>query len=148
MLNLCGQHSSILQYCCCYSVSKMCPTLSDSMDYSMPGFPVLPCPSPRVCSNSCPSRRWCYPTISASVVPFSSCPQSFPASGSFPVSQLFVSCTLCVVCRGGQTIGISASASVLPTDIQDWFPLGWTGWISLQKHSEGLLKPRLCMCAC
>ena len=86
----------------------------------------LPCPSPtpRACSNSCPSSRWCHPTISSSVVPFSSCLQSFPTSGSFPVSQFFAS--------GGQSIAASASASVLPMNIQDWFPLGWTGWISLQ----------------
>ena len=92
----------------------------------------LPCPSlsPRACSNSCPSRRWCHPTISSSVVPFCSCLQSFPTSGSFPVSQFFAS--------GGQSIGASASASVLPMNIQDWFPLGWTGLISLQ--SKGLSR--------
>ena len=86
----------------------------------------LPCPSPTLgaCSNSCPSSQWCQPTISSSVVPFSSCLQSFPASGSFPVSQDFTS--------GGQSIRASASASVLPMNIQDWFPLGWTGLISLQ----------------
>ena len=80
-----------------------------------------PCPShtPGVYSNSCPSSRWCHPAISSSVVPFSSCPQSFPASGSFPVSQLFT--------WGGQSIGVSASASVLPMDTQDWSPSGWTG---------------------
>ena len=89
-------------------------------------IPWLPCPSPtpRACSNSCPSSRWCHPTISSSVIPFSSCLQSFPASGSFPVSQFFPS--------GGQSIGASASTSVLPMNIQGWFPLGWTGWISLQ----------------
>ena len=83
----------------------------------------LPCPSPapRAYSNSCPSSQWCHRNISSSVVPFSSCLQSFPASGSFPVSQFFAS--------GGQSIGVSASASVLPVNIQDWFPLGWTGWI-------------------
>ena len=86
----------------------------------------LPCPSPTpsACSNSCPSSWWCHPTISSSIVPFS-CLQSCPASGSFPVSQLFAS--------GGQNIGVSASTSVLPENpenIQDWFPLGWTGWIS------------------
>ena len=89
----------------------------------------LPCPSPdpRVYSNSCPLSQWCHPTISSSVIPFSSCLQSFPASGSFPVSQkawFFAS--------GGQSIGASASASVLPMNIQDWFPLGLTGLISLQ----------------
>ena len=89
----------------------------------------LPCPSPTpgACSNSCPSGQWCHPTISSSVVPFSSCPQSFP-SESFPMSQFFIS--------GGQSIGASASASVLAMNIQDWFPLGWTGWISLL--SKGL----------
>jgi len=92
----------------------------------------LPClsPAPRACSNSCPLSRWCHPTISSSVVPLSSCLQSFPASGSFPVSQFFPS--------GGQSIGVSASASVLPMNIQDWIPLGWTGWISLQ--SKGLSR--------
>ena len=92
----------------------------------------LPCPSPtlRACSNSCPSSQWCHLTISSSVVPFSSCLQSFPKSRSFPVRQFFAS--------GGQTIGVSASASVLPMKIQDWFPLGWTGWISLQ--SKGLSR--------
>ena len=86
----------------------------------------LPCPSqiPGACSNSCPLSQWCHPNISSSVVPFFSCPQSFPASGSFLMSQLFAS--------GGQSIGDSISASVLPTIIQDWSPLGWTGWISLQ----------------
>ena len=85
----------------------------------------LPCPSlsPRACSNSCPWSHWCHPTIASSVIPFSSCFQSFPASESFPVSQFFPS--------GGQSIGASASASVLPVDIQDWFPLGLTGLISL-----------------
>ena len=84
-----------------------------------------PCPSPTsgAYSNSCPLSQWCHPTISSSVVPFSSCFQSFPASGSFLMSQFFSS--------GGQSIGVSASASVLPMNIQDWFPVGWTGWISL-----------------
>jgi len=81
-------------------------------------------PTPGACSNSCPSSQWCHRTISSSVIPFSSRLQSFPASGSFPISQFFTS--------GGQTIGPSASASVLPMNIQDWFPLGWTGCISLQ----------------
>ena len=92
----------------------------------------LPCPSltPGACSNSFLSNQWCHPTISSSVVPFSSCFQSFPASGSFPMSQFFAS--------GGQSIGVSASASVLPMNIQDLFPLGWTGLISLQ--SKGLLR--------
>ena len=86
-----------------------------------------PCssPTPGVYSNSCPLSRWCHPAISSSVIPFSSCPQSLPASGTFPMSQLFT--------WGGQSIGISAS--VLPVNIQDWSPLGWTGWISLQFKS-------------
>ena len=92
----------------------------------------LPCPllSPRVCSDSCPLSQWCHPTILSSVVPFSSCLQSYPASESIPRSQFFAS--------GGQSIGVSALASVLPMNIQDWFPLGWTGWISLQ--SKGLSR--------
>ena len=85
----------------------------------------LPCPSPspRFCSNSCLLSRWCHPTILFSVVPFSSCFQSFPSSESFLMGQFFTS--------GGQSIGVSASASVLPMNIHDWSPLGWTGWISL-----------------
>ena len=82
------------------------------------------------CSNSCPLSQWCHPTVSSSVVPFSSCPQSFPASGSFQMSPFFAS--------DGQSIGDSASASVLPMNIQNWFPLGWTGFISLQ--SKGLSR--------
>ena len=91
-----------------------------------------PCPSttPGVHSNSCPSSWWCHPAISSSVVPFSSCPQSLPASESYPISQLFA--------WGGQSIGISASALVLPMNTQDKCPLGWTGWISLQ--SKGLSR--------
>ena len=87
-------------------------------------------PTPGPYSNSCPLSWWGHPTISSSVVPFSSCPQSLPASGSFPMSQLFT--------WGGQSIGVSASASVLPMNIQDWFSLGWMGWISLQ--SKGLSR--------
>ena len=92
----------------------------------------LPCPSPipRVYPNSCPLSQWHHPTISSSVVPFSSRLQSFPASGSFQMSQLFTS--------GGQSVGASVSASVLPMNIQDWLPLGWTGWISLL--SKGLSR--------
>ena len=92
--------------------------------------PPCPPPTPGACLNSCPSSRWCHPTISSSAVLFSSCLQSFPASGSFPVSQFFTS--------GGQSIGVSASASVLSMNIQNWSPLGWTGWISLQ--SKGLSR--------
>ena len=86
--------------------------------------PPYPSPTPGVYSNSCPLSRWCHPTIFSSVVPFSSHRQSFPASGFFQISQHFES--------GGQSIGASASTSVLPMSSQDWFPLGWTGWISLQ----------------
>ena len=89
--------------------------------------PPCPLPTPRVYSDSCPSSQWCHPT---SVVPFSSCPQSFPTSGSVQMSQFFMS--------GGQSIGVSASTSVLPMNTQDWSPLGWTGWISLQ--SKGLSR--------
>ena len=86
--------------------------------------PPCPSPTPGVYSNSCPSSHWCHPPISSSLIPFSSCPQSLPASESFPISQLFAS--------GGQSIGVSALASVLPMNTQDWSPLEWTGWISLQ----------------
>ena len=104
------------------SGTHSCPILYDPMDCSMP--------SPRACSYSCPLSQWCHPTISSSVIPFSSCLQSFLAPGSFLMSQLFPS--------NGQNIRVSASASVLPMNIQDWFPLGWTGWISLQ--SKGLSR--------
>ena len=92
--------------------------------------PPCPSPTPGVHSNSRPSSQWCHPAISSSVIPFSPCPQSLSASGSFPVSQLFA--------WGGRRIGVSASASVLPMNTQDWSPLGWTGWISLQ--SKGLSR--------
>ena len=92
--------------------------------------PPCPSPTPRAYSDSCPLSRWCHPTISSSVILFSSCLQPSPASGSFQMSQLFSS--------GGQRIGVSALASVLPLNIQDWFPLGWTAWISLQ--SKGLSR--------
>ena len=107
-----------------------CSVTSDSLWPHWLQHARLPClsPTPRACSNSCPLSQWRHPTISSSVVPFSSCLQSFPASGSFPMSQFFA--------WGGQSIGVSGSASVLPVNIQDWFPLGWTGWISLQ--SKGL----------
>ena len=85
--------------------------------------PPCPSPTPKVCSNLCPLSWWCHPSISSSVAPFSSCLQSFPGSGSFQMSLLFIS--------GSQSIGVSASASVLPMNIQNWFPLGWTGWVSL-----------------
>ena len=92
--------------------------------------PPCPAPTPGVHPNPWPLSQWYHPTISSSVVPFSSCPQSFPASGSFQMSEFFTS--------GGQSIGVSASASVLPMNTQDWSPLGWTGWISLQ--SKGLSR--------
>ena len=92
--------------------------------------PPCPSPTPGVHSNSCPSSWWCHPAISSSVVPFSSCPQSLPASGSFPISQIFA--------WGDQSTGVSALASVLPKNSQDWSPLEWTGWISLQ--SMGLSR--------
>ena len=92
--------------------------------------PPCPLPNPRVYSNSCPLSRWCHPTISSSVIPFSSYLQSFPSSESFTMSQLFAS--------GGQSTGVSILTSVLPVNIQDWFPLGLTGWISL--HSKGLSR--------
>ena len=92
--------------------------------------PPCPSPSPEVHPNPRPSSQWCHPAISSSVVPFSSCPQSLPASGSFPMSQLFA--------WGGHSIGVSALASVLPMNTQDWSPLEWTGWISLQ--SVGLSR--------
>ena len=92
--------------------------------------PLCPSPTPGVHPNPCPSGWWCHPTISSSVIPFSSCPQSLPASESFPMSQLFA--------WGGQSIRVSASTSVLPMNTQDWFPLGLTGWIALQ--SKGLSR--------
>ena len=120
---------STLQWgpCCCRLVAKSCPTLwPHGLQH-----PRLPCPSPspRVCSNSCPLSRWCHPIISPSATPFS-CPQYFPASGSFPMSWLFAS--------GGQSVRASASPSVHLMNIQGWFPLEWMGWISLQ--SKGLSR--------
>ena len=113
-------------------VQFSCSVMSNSLRPHDPQHSRLPCPSPtsRVHSNPCPLSRWCHPTISSSVISFSSCPQSFPTSGSFPMSQLFT--------WSGQSIGVSASASVLPMNTQDWSPLGWTGWISLQ--SKGLSR--------
>ena len=103
------------------SVSQSCPTLCDPINRSMPR-PPCPSQTPGVYPKPCPLCQWYHPTISSSVIPFSSCPQSFQASGSFQMSQLFAS--------GGQSIGVSISASVLPMNTQDWSPLGWTGWIS------------------
>ena len=106
--------------------------VSDSLRPYEPqhAMPFCPSPTPRVYPNSCPLSQSCHPTISSSVVPFSSCPQSFPASGSFQMSQLFT--------PGDQSIGVSASTLVLPINAKDWSPLEWTGWISLQ--SKGLSR--------
>ena len=111
------------------SVAQSCPTFCNPMDCSMSDLPGHHL-TLGVYSNSFPLSQWYHPTISSSVIPFSSRLQFFPVSGSFQMSQLFAS--------GGQSIGVSASASVLPINIQDWFPLGWTGWISLQ--SRGLSR--------
>ena len=118
--------------CTSSSVQFSLSVVSDSLQPHESQHARPPCPSPihGVYPNPCPLRWWCHPTISSSVIPFSSCPQSFLASGSFPMSQLFAS--------GGQSIGVSASISVLPVNTQDWYPLGWTGWISFQ--SKGLLR--------
>ena len=110
-------------------VAQSCPTLCEPMDCSMPGLPVYH-QLPEFTQTQCSLNRWCHPAISSSVIPFSSCLHSLPASGSFPVSQLFA--------WGGQSIGVSASTSVLPMNTQDWSPLGWTGWIPLQ--SKGLSR--------
>ena len=109
------------------SVGQSCLTLCDPMDSSMPGCPS---PTPRACSNSCPLSQWCRPTISSPIILFSSYFQSFPASGSFQMSQFFAS--------SDQSIRVSVSAAVLSMNIQDWFPLGCTGWISLL--SKGLSR--------
>ena len=116
----------------CSSVQFSRSVMSDSLWPHEPQHTRPPCPSltPGVYPNSCPLSRWCHPTISSSVVPFSSCPQPCPASGSFEMSQLFTS--------GGQSIGVSASTSVFSMNIWKWFPLGWTSWISLQ--SKGLSR--------
>ena len=123
-MNTTGLFSSV-QFSCSVMSNSLLPHKSQHVR------PPCPSPTPGVYSNSCPLSRWCHPAISSSVVPFSSCPQSLPASGSFPMSQLFFA-------WGGQSIGVSALASVLPMNTQDWFPLEWTGWISLQ--SKGLLR--------
>ena len=139
-----GRHGNPLQYSCLQnpmdrgawqatvSVQFSRSVMSDSLRPHEPQHarPACPSPTPGVHPNPCSLSCWCHPTISCSVVPFSSCPQSFPASGSFPMSQLFTS--------DGQSIGVSASTSVLPMNTQDWSPLGWTGWISLQ--SKGLSR--------
>ena len=107
--------------CCSPSVQFSCSVLSHSLRLHEPqqARPRCPSPTPGVHPNPCPSSWWCHPTISSSVIPFSSCPQSFPVSGSFQMNQLFTS--------GGQSIGVSASTSVLPVNTQDWSPLGWSG---------------------
>ena len=116
----------------CYSVQFSRSVVSDSLwpHELQHARPPCPSPTPGVYPNSCPSSRWCHPAISSSVVPFSSCPQSLPASESFPMSQHFV--------WGGQSTRVSALASFLPKNTQDWSPLEWTGWISLQ--SKGLSR--------
>ena len=137
---------AIISHCCFnlqFSNDKWCrlqfssvhfslSVMSDSLRPHEPQHarPPSPWPTPGVYSNSYPSSQWCHPAISSSVVPFSSCPQSLPASGSFPINQLFA--------WGGQSIGVSASASVLPMNTQGWSPSGWTGWISLK--SKGLSR--------
>ena len=112
------------------SVQFSCSVVSNSLrpHELQHARPPCPSPTPRVHPNSCPSSRWCHPAISSSVVPFSSCPQSLPASESFPMSQLFA--------WGGQSIEVSALASVLPMNTQGWSPLEWTGWISLQSTRD------------
>ena len=110
------------------SVAQLCPTLRPHE--SQHSRPPCPSPTPGVYSDSCPSSWWCHPAISSSVIPFSSCPQSLSASGSFPMSHLFA--------WGGESTGVSASASVLPMNTQDWSPLGRTGWISLKSNRLSL----------
>ena len=137
-------HNRNLVVICCMNSDMKFPLSSVQFSHSVVSNSLwphglqharLPCPSPTpgAYSNSCPSHWWCHPTISSSIIPFSSHLQSFSASGSFPVNQFFAS--------GGQSTEVSALASVLPMDIQDWFPLEWTGWISLQ--SKGLSKSLL-----
>ena len=136
----CGYYASsvatsslcIMQKCLRPSIQFSHSVMSDSLrpHELQHARPPCPSPTPGVYPNPCPLSRWCHPTILSSVIAFSSCPQSFPASGSFQMSQLFTS--------GGQSIGVSASTSVFPMNTQDWYPLGWTGWISLQ--SEGLSR--------
>ena len=113
-------------------VQFSCTVVSDSLQPHelQHASPPFPSPTPGVHSNSCPSSQWCHLAISSSVIPFSSCPQSLPSSESFPMNQLFA--------WGGQSTGVSALASFLPKNTQDWSPLGWTGWISLQ--AKGLSR--------
>ena len=123
-MDFCSERPSFLKICQSLFISLFSSTVNEHARLSCPS------PTPRAYSNSCPSSQWYHPTISSSVIPFSFCLQSFPASGSFPMSQFFTS--------GGQSIGVSASASVLPTNIQDWFSVRLTGLISLQ--SKGLSR--------
>ena len=122
-------------YIKCYSVQFSHSVVSDSLrpHESQHTSPPCPSPTPGVHSDSHPSNQWWHPAISFSVIPFSSCLQSFPGSGSFQMSQFFASC--------GQSIGYSTSALALPMNIQDWFPLGWTGWISLQSKGSQESSP-------
>ena len=124
------------------SVQFSCLVVSDSLRPHEAQHARPPCPSstPRVHPNPCPLSRWCHPTISSSVIPFSSCPQSFPASGCFQMSQLFTSC--------GQRTGVSASTSVLPVNTQDWSPLGWTGWPYVNEDSSTNKIATWCLLSC
>ena len=125
-----GGMSSVFTQSVQFSRSVLSDSLWPRPHESQHARPPCPSPTPGVYSNLCPSHWWCHPAISSSVVPFSSCPQSLPTSRSLPMSQLFA--------WGGQSIGASPSASVLPMNSQDWSPLGWTGWISVQ--SKGLSR--------
>ena len=129
---LCTEPCSKVKNCHISSVQVSHSVMSDSLQPHEPQHAGPPCPSPTpgVHPNPYPLSQWCHPTISSSVIPFSSCPQSFPVSGSFPMSQLFA--------LGGQSIRVSASTSVLPVNTQDWSPLEWTGWIFLE--SKGLSR--------
>ena len=131
-LLICSSSSEFLWLCgFFYQFSSVTQSCSILRPHGLQHARLLcPSPTPKAYSNSCPSSQWCHPTISSSVIPFSSHLPSFPASGSFQMNQFFAS--------GGQSIGVSTSASVLPMNIQDWFPLGWTAWISLQ--SKGLSR--------
>ena len=148
-LPTCGQTPHLLRQWQTLSIEEIWLTLDSFLQFSSVQFshsvmsnslwphgpqhtrPPCPSPAPGAYSNSCPPSLWCHPTISSSVIPFSFCLQSFPASGSFQMSQFFIA-------SSDQSIGVSASASVLPMNIHDWFPLGWMGWISLQ--SKGLSR--------
>ena len=128
LIDISSMPSILPDFCCYCSIAKLCPTLqTHGLQHTR-----LPCPppSPRAFSNPCPLSQWCHPTISSSVTPFSSCPQSFPASRSFPISWLFTS--------GGRSIRVSASTSVFPKNIQGWSPLGFTDFIFLE--SKGLSR--------